>query len=181
MIQFQFVLASGWSSGLIQMFGGGTKTLGFSHVDILLPPGLVFGGKTVPVTGQLFGARSDEIGGKPPGVQRRPIGYGDKEWIRREIFALQSTPAQDKVFYGFLAAQEGKPYDKTAIVAFAVDRDWRADDSWFCDELAAAATEAAGVCPNLYLPANKLTPTGWAVVVSALGGIIRPQKVGVNA
>jgi hypothetical protein len=177
MISYQFVLASGLASGLIQMFGGGTQTLGFSHVDVVLPPGLIFGGQTVPVTGQLFGARSDEVGGRPAGVQRRPVGYGNASWIRRTIFTLSSTPAQEAAFYAFLYAQEGKPYDKTAIIAFAADRDWRAEDSWFCDELAAAATEASLLCPALYLPANKLTPTGWAVVVSALGAVIRPQPL----
>lgn len=169
MISFQFVLASGFSSALIQMFGGGTSTLGFSHVDVVLP------------TGELFGARTDfPINGKT-GVQRRQAGYGNASWIRRTVFTLSSTPAQEAAFYAFLLAQEGKPYDKTAIVAFAAARDWRADDSWFCDELAAAATESAGICPELYLPANKLTPTGWAVVLSALGAVIMTQPVAQKA
>lgn len=169
MIRYQFVLARGFGSWAIDTFGAGTRTLGFSHVDIFLPPGLLFNKKRVLSSqGELFGARSDVIGGKPPGCQRRPFGYGNAGWIRRVQMSLPATPAQEEKFYAFLAAQEGKPYDKTAILAFFFDRDWREDDSWFCSELAAAATEIADLCPDLYLPRNKLPPTTWAVVLSAL-------------
>ena len=37
--------------------------------------------------------------------------------------------------------QTGKPYDLTAIFGILVDRNWRAEDSWFCSELVAAAFE----------------------------------------
>lgn len=165
MLTAQFVLARGCSSRLILLAGAGTQAKGFSHVDIVLPDGM------------LFGARSDSVGGKPPGVQRRPAGYGDATWARREIFSLKATPAQEKRGYDFLYAQEGKPYDKLAIFAFFISRNWRDDDSWICDELYLKFIEAAGVCPPLYLPANRLNPTGAAVVASALGAIISPQKL----
>lgn len=156
-IKAQFVLAHGWSSAIIQMGGGGTRALGFSHVDIVLP------------TGELYGARSDAIGGKPPGVQRRPKDYGKKTWIRQVVFELAATPEQEKAFYDFAFLQEGKPYDKLAIIAFFADRNWRDDDAWFCDELLLACTEKAALCPPLYLPANKFNPTGAACIWSALG------------
>lgn len=166
MLTAQFVLARGWSSFAILLAGAGTATLGFSHVDIVLPDGT------------LFGARSDAVGGKPPGVQRRPPGYGNDSWVRREIFELKSTRAQEKAGYDFLYAQEGKPYDKLAIFAFFIARDWREDDSWICDELYLSFLIAAGVCPPLYLPANRLNPTGAAVVASALGATAKPQPIG---
>jgi hypothetical protein len=157
-IKFQFVLGAGFSSSVIAWFGGGDNSaLGFSHVDCMLPDG------------RLLGARSDWVGGAPPGVRIRPSGY--EAWKRRVVFELASTPAQEKLFYDFLMAQVGKPYDKLAIFSFIADRDWRDDSAWFCSELAAAASEHAGACDALYLPANKLSPTAWAVVVSALGGI----------
>jgi hypothetical protein len=166
MINAQFVLARGASSSLILFAGGGTTSLGFSHVDVILPDGT------------LFGARTDHPVNGKTGVQRRPPGYGAREWIRREVFSLKSTPAQEKKGYDFLLAQEGKPYDKLAIVAFFTTRDWREDDSWFCDELYLRFLEVAGVCPPLYLPANRMNPTGAAVVASALGAVATSQPVG---
>jgi hypothetical protein len=153
----QFVLAKGISSTIIEIAGGGTNTLGFSHVDIVLS------------SGELFGARTDyPVSGKT-GVQRRPKDYAKATWIRQVVFDLPATPAQEAAFYSFLFAQEGKPYDKLAIVAFFTARNWRDDSAWFCDELLLAATEAAGLCPPLYLPNNKFTPTGAACIWSALG------------
>lgn len=140
--------------------------MGFSHVDIVLPLGNRWG---VPA-GSLLGARSDAVGGKLAGVQIRPAGYAEP-WVRRHVFELKSTLKQEVLFYDFLELQLNKPYDSLAIVAFLTQRDWRDDSAWFCDELAARATERAGLCGVLYLPANKLTPTGWAVVVTALGGV----------
>lgn len=156
-VRAQFVLARGFSSALIQLGGGGTKALGYSHVDIVLP------------TGDLLGARTDYPVNGQTGVQIRPWGYGNKNWIRRDVFQLASTPDQENVFLNFAKEQLHKPYDKLAIVAFFTDRDWRDDEAWFCDELLLAATEKAGLCPSLYLPTNKFTPTGAACIWSALG------------
>ena len=169
MITAQFVLARGWSSTLILLAGGGTTALGFSHVDIVLP------------SGELFGARTDfPVNGKT-GVQRRQPGYGDATWIRRETFELKATPAQEKRGYDFLLAQEGKPYDELAIAAFFTDRDWREDDAWFCDELYLRFLEVAGVCPPLYLPANRVNPTGAANIASALKAVPKAFPVGQKA
>ena len=162
-VRYQFDRGYGPISAAISMFGGGTLTLGFSHVDIVLPDG------------RLLGARSDWIkpldgsAPIPPGVRVRPANY--EKWKRRVVFELAATKKQEASFYKFLNAQVGKPYDKLAIWAFVANRNWRDDEAWFCDELAAAATEQAGLCEQLYLPANKLTPTSWAVVVSAIGGV----------
>lgn len=156
-VRAQFVLARGLSSALIQLAGGGTRALGFSHVDLLLP------------TGELLGSRTDFPINGQTGVQIRPWGYGSKEWIREVLMELPATPQQTDAFYAFAKAQVGKPYDKLAIAAFFTDRDWREDDAWFCDELLLSATERAGLCPPLYLPTNKFNPTGAACIWSALG------------
>jgi hypothetical protein len=169
MITAQFVLARGWSSGLILLSGGGTTALGFSHVDVVLP------------SGELFGARTDYPINGHTGVQRRQPGYGAATWIRRETFTIKSTAAQEKRGYDFLLAQEGKPYDKLAIMAFFTDRNWRDDDAWFCDELLLRFLEVAGVCPPLYLPANRFNPTGAACVMSALGAAPKALPAGQKA
>ena len=55
-----------------------------------------------------------------------------------------------------MTTQVGKPYDKLAIVAFAVNRDWRSPDAWFCDELVAAGLEHAQEVRKLAPCLNRL-------------------------
>jgi uncharacterized protein YycO len=132
------------------MFGAGH----FSHCDIVLPDGT------------LLGARSDTIGGKPPGVQIRPDDY--EVWSFRVRFTTVCTDKQAADFYDFASAQVGKPYDKLAIFAFVINRNWRDEDAWFCDELDIRCYEVSGLLPIVYTPANKITPVSAATLVSAV-------------
>lgn len=127
----------------------------FSHVDAILP------------NGSLLGSRSDWVGSVPPGVQIRPSAY--EKWLHRAVFQLETTEAQTQLFYDFLHEQIGKPYDKLAILGFAVARNWREEDSWFCSELQASALEHAGLCSPLCTFASKITPVCFSTVISALG------------
>ena len=79
------------------------------------------------------------------GVQTRPPNY--EKWSRVVPYY------KERAYWDFLKAQIGKPYDKLAIFAFAVDRDWR---SWFCDELVAAGLEHAEVVRRLAPCVNRL-------------------------
>ena len=145
----QFVQSDALTSRAIQLFERGWP----SHVDNVL------------ADGQLLGARSDGVGGKPPGVQIRPGNY--EAWTRVERLALRATPAQETAWLNFLNAQIGKPYDLTAIAAFPLERDWRELDSWFCSELAAAALEASGWFPApLAFASNEITPRDLLLAVS---------------
>lgn len=150
MVQLQFVGAKGLSSDLIKMFGHG---LHVSHVDAVMPDQW------------LLGARYDNIGGGK-GVRIRPPGYEQWEYIKRVSFPC--TQEQEVLFYDFLKAQVGKPYDWSAIVAFAVNRDWRNPDAWFCSELQGAALETARLMKRLVLPTNKLDPGSLLLASSAL-------------
>lgn len=158
MIRLRFVCQDQFSSNLIAWFSSGH----FSHVDCILPDGT------------LLGARSDAVGGRLPGVFARPADYLKSSSV--VVFTLAATPAQEEFFYAFLRMQIGKPYDKLAIIAFLVNRNWRDMDSWMCSELQAAALEAAGICPPLYLAANKITPVALALVTSALGATTEVLK-----
>lgn len=120
--------------------------------------------------GSLLGARSDRIGGKPPGVQVRPANYA--RWPLRVVYSLDVLPWQEETFYGFLDAQIGKPYDKLAIWAFVLNRNWRDVDSWICSELQARALEIAGVLRPSLLPVNKITPVMLAELVGEAGAQI---------
>jgi uncharacterized protein YycO len=151
LIQLQFVLGHALSSSLIAWFSSGH----FSHVDCVMPDGY------------LVGAQSSRVDGYPEGVRRRRAHY--TTWKRRVVFDVPATAAQKKKFYAFLTAQIGKPYDHQAILGFVLGRDWREDDSWICSELQAAALEHAGIVPQLYLAANKITPVALALAISAIG------------
>jgi hypothetical protein len=157
-VTLQFVQGKDWSGRLIEWFGGGPR---YSHVDIVTP------------TGMLLGARSDVVGGRPAGVQVRPSDYiGDEKFLR---ISLPCSSAQANAFYDFLNAQIGKPYDKIAILAFLIGRDWRDTSAWFCDELAASALETAGLIQPLAVPENKLTPGSLLLVLSAIVRVILPN------
>ena len=148
-IRLQFSRQADPISDLIAWFSAGN----LSHVDAVLS------------NGYLLGARSDRVGGKPPGVQIRPPNYA--KFALKVIMTIPCTGEQEQAFQNFLYAQLGKPYDKTAILGFIVGRNWREDDSWFCSEAIAAALEAAGIFHPLYLAANKITPSALALAVSA--------------
>jgi hypothetical protein len=75
------------------------------------------------------------------------------------------------LYWDFLREQVGKPYDTLAIVAFALDRDWRSTDAWFCDELVAAGLEHAGVVHKLAPSVNRVDVRDLYLVVSAIATV----------
>lgn len=150
-VRLQFVCEDAISSRLIALVGAGE----FSHVDALLDDGT------------LLGARHDSVGSKPAGVNIRPANYA--RFTKRAIFNLVVPMAHERLFVAFLTKQIGKPYDMAAIWGFVTGRNWRAQDSWICSELQAAALEASGISPPLYLACNKISPVALALTVSALG------------
>jgi hypothetical protein len=120
-----------------------------SHVEALMPDGT------------LLGAHIDG------GVQARPRDY-DKGQFTRELFAdIDAAPDVCDRFQAFLRSQLGKPYDKTAILAFVAARDWQEKDSWFCSELQAAALVACGwFASPLATEFNHITPRDLLLIVS---------------
>jgi hypothetical protein len=72
------------------------------------------------------------------------------------------------LYWDVLREQIGKPYDTLAIVAFALDRDWRSPDAWFCDELVAAGLEHAGLAHKLAPQINCVNVRDLYLVVSAI-------------
>jgi hypothetical protein len=78
---------------------------------------------------------------------------------------------QERTYWDLLKAQASKPYDMKAIVAFAVNRDWRSPDAWFCDKLVAAGLEQVEVVPKLAPTVNRLDVRGLYLVVSAIAPV----------
>lgn len=149
-IVLQFVGSRSMVSRLIQWYDHGK----YSHVDAVLPDG------------SLLGARNDAIGDVPAGVQIRPADY-----VRGDLLLRVELPAPDptvKAFYDFMHLQVGKPYDQSAIAAFASGRNWTSTDSWFCSELCAAALEKSGYLHMLSAPVNKIAPDDLLLICSAM-------------
>lgn len=150
-VKLRFVRGLDFSSRMIAWFSAGH----LSHVDAMLPDGT------------LLGARSDVIRGVPTGVQIRPPGY--EQIALQIVMEIPATALQEVAFYRFLRSQIGRPYDQSAIWAFAFNRDWHETDSWICSELQTAALEAAGILPKLFEEVSKITPVALANAVSAVG------------
>lgn len=144
MIGLQFSAKSGLPSLAIRTFTRGWVT----HVDSMLPDG------------RLFGARWNG------GVQARLPDY--TKFTQKKVMYLPATPEQETVYFDFMLAQLGKPYDHTAIAAFVFNRDWREDDSWFCSELVTVAMETAKIIRPLTTSSNRVTPEMSMFLCSAI-------------
>lgn len=150
-ITIQFSAQNDIGSDVIKIFEHGL----YSHVDVVMPDG------------SLLGARSDKILGIPAGVYIRPNTYANFSAAKR--ITIECADEEKSKFYEFANDQIGKPYDETAILAFAANRDWRNPDSWFCSEMGAAALEASGILLHpLATTVNKITPEDLLLVCSVL-------------
>jgi uncharacterized protein YycO len=156
-IMLRFVEDSSITSRAIKFFSHGN----WSHVDVMFTT--LLGGK------RLVGAR---ING---GVMTRMWDY--KKFSKQMIITVPVSDEAWSKALNFLNAQIGKPYDWTAIAAFAFNRDWRETDSWFCSELAAAYLQSANVLPTKMADGvNKITPSDLVLMLSAMGydGLAEP-------
>ncbi len=125
-----------------------------SHVDIVWPDG------------RLFGARSNVHGLVPAGVQFRPVDYAPFSFTHQ--VRVPTTPEQEAAFYAFLLSQEGKPYDTWGIAGFALGRDWRSEDEWFCSELSVRAKEIAKIIQPIDCPVNWVSPRDDLMISEAI-------------
>ena len=126
----------------------------YSHVDTVLPDG------------RLLGARSDEVGGAPAGVQIRDPGYVGSN--RSCASTWRPATSRRKSSYDFARSQIGKPYDEQAILAFVAGRNWQDPEAWFCSELVAAGLEYASIVLPLAAPTAKITPADLILILSAI-------------
>ena len=125
----------------IEKFGG---DLGLCHVDAVLPPG-------DPQAGWLLGARSDQVGAIPPGVQIRPPDYRAYRTVR--LVSVPCTPDQADRFYQRLKGEIGRPYSPITIVGLMIGHDFHDAAGWICDKL-----QAWSACEEDILPADLLSP-----------------------
>lgn len=147
---------------------------GWSHMANLLADGSIIDARSDRVHDSRTG-KPVLIDGKriPPGVQRRPGYYleGIKKWVVLE--APSTAPGNYDAWKHALEAQLGKPYDFIGILDFLtespLDRNWRDQTAWFCDELAVFAMEQSGYCPPLPQPVFRITPSAALLLAIGLG------------
>lgn len=142
-IVLQFSTTSDLESFAIKVFQHGYWC---THVDTVLPDGTLLGAHF------------------KGGVAIRPPHYDN--WSQTKIVKLETTDDIVEDYLAFVRAQVGKPYDTTAIEAFAFGRNWREDDSWFCDELVLAGLERKFLVHPLPLLINRYTPSDLMLVCS---------------
>jgi len=154
MIRIRGVVERNFASETIAWFSQGH----LSHIDAMTD------------SGEFWGARDDKVGGKPPGVQKRPTDYLKPSY--QVIFTIPSTELQEQSFWAWWESQEGKPYDSEAIWGFAFDRNWTQPGWWICSAAAIASLQSVDLIPfDLYLPPNKITPVVAALLVSGIKGV----------
>ena len=107
------------------------------------------------------------------GVEIRAPDYDRGAFVQEQYFTVPATAAEDEVFYAFLLAQKGKPYDWRSIAAFFLPvyrhRDWLEPDSWFCSELIGAAFLKCGKLPeHLAVSANRFTVRDAVILTTML-------------
>jgi hypothetical protein len=154
-IRLQFVLGASIPSRLIAWYGEGYG--GYSHVDGILSDG------------RLLGARSDSVGGQPPGTHIRPPDY--EKWSKRDVVTLSAT---DEEYAGWEAAGRAKigtPYDKGAIFGFLTGNDKHEGGHWICSALQLNSLQHIGRVPFPFpVDAHQVTPNALLLVVAAIGG-----------
>jgi hypothetical protein len=160
-IQLRFVEGGGWDSKVIRY----TTRCRWSHTEALSEDGQ-----------KTFGA---QLRG---GVKWRLLA--DKCYRQATAYQTVQIPVaaeQYTRFWQFLTAQDGKPYDWRAILAFGMgNRDWRLPDAWFCSELDARGLELAGivVLPK-DIPVMRIDPRDLWVLLAGKGQA--PDLFGVRA
>jgi hypothetical protein len=149
-ITLQYSTSLAWQSTLIRRFSHSP----FSHVDLVLPDGNLLGASDSP--------DAPSIRGNPRGVAVRPAEYqpfGIRRWA-----VIRTTKKHEDIFYPWIEAQIGKPFDSGAMHALIGEpefniRDWRDPEMWYCSEMLVAGFDFSGLFPyELVTPKNRVSP-----------------------
>lgn len=161
-LTLQFSSSTALTSKIIRMLTHSR----FSHVDIVLPEGLL--GASGPGKYSTY----DD----PGGVVIRPLNPWPYE-IKRTV-TIQTRHA-DAIIAAW-RSQIGKPFDDAAIHAFLsvtalTTRNWDALDKWFCSEGIIWACREGGLFDyNLAVPMNKIDPNDCIIF---LNPFLSPEDV----
>lgn len=93
------------------------------HVDLILPGN----------TGLLGAQHEDGLGGKPAGVQIRPMDYGDTcGMLLRKRATITVSDQTAALSYAWAQSMIGTPYDVKAIEGIALNEDWSVPGHMIC-------------------------------------------------
>lgn len=127
-------------------------------------------------------ARSDEIGGVPPGVQIRAISYlkGEKcLWLK-----IPCTPEQAKAAQDAAESIIGDKYDVEGIVDFAtnqVDKSWKKAKQFFCSAAGAWILWKAGILnAHVLVPFTDIDPGDVLGIYWGLGARETETPIGLR-
>lgn len=154
-IRLQFVLGAGISSRLIAWYGQGYG--GYSHVDAVLP------------SGELLGARSDQVGGKPAGVQIRPQNY--ERWVNRRVLTLPCDPVTAYRWEKRLHSQIGCGYDSADILGFILGKPMWQPGNWICSAYQLDTMRTVNVLPVTELTPQQCPPNMLKAMFEAVGAV----------
>lgn len=153
-VTLQFVLGNSWSSRLIAWYGSGYG--GFSHVDAVMQDG------------SLVGARSDQVGGQPPGLRRRPPQY--EHWRMQTLVTFPNTEALYPAFEKATLAKVGSGYDKADILGFIIGKPLMQPGHWICSAAQADSLAEVGLLHVSPFSPQQITPTSLFLICTAGGG-----------
>ncbi len=154
-VSLQFVLGRSFPSRLIAWYGQGYG--GFSHVDGVLEDG------------SLIGARSDSVGGQPPGIRIRPSGY--ESWARRAVVTFPHTEELYPIYERNAKKRIGEGYDKADILGFILGISLSQPGHWICSAFQTEQLEPGGVnlLPLLPVQPQQITPNTLLLMCVAAG------------
>lgn len=138
------------ASRAIEWWGGGY----YYHATTLLP-----GGRFV-LDSRLKG-----------GVAIRRISYLVHDHVRWLKFPC--TSIQRDAALVWLHSQLDKPYDTDGIIDYIdgsiIDKNFRRESAWFCDDLSVVSWEQAGIIPRLQFPPFRIAPGGAYLIADTAG------------
>lgn len=143
----------------------------FSHGDYVLGP--EYGHQAGFLLGASDSPHCPYALGDPRGVALRPPDY--HQFALRHRARVPCTDIQKKHYEKFLFDQLGKPFDHDAL-RFRYflsdrfdDRNWRADEAWYCHELLVRGYEVASVLPwKLIGIKNRITGGDHLLIINPL-------------
>jgi hypothetical protein len=133
---------------------------------------------------EVIDARSDRVGGVPPGVQIRPISYlkgqrtlwlnipCTKEQAEASERNLRSTPPLHR------------PYDTRGILNFATgslgDRSWQNESAFFCSDLGIWNLWKIGVLGGPLIEPTRIDPGEALAICWGLHAVKAPAPAGLS-
>jgi hypothetical protein len=123
-MKLRFVNEHEASSAIIQMIEGEVIPFTPSHVDIVLAEGYC-------------GARNNRIGGQPPGVYIRPVGY-DASTLDKELIVDIPLPTETAA-EAYVRSKIGTPYDWPSLLSYSLPVRLHQEGALICSAFATMA------------------------------------------